>query len=507
METTTEECMPQIHPRLRIGIVGFFHESNTFIPESTTLAHYQRCIFLLGGEVREKYGDAHHEISGFFETLDAEKIDAVPILFASTPPWGKVSHECLSSIWQAIDEGLHRAGKLDGILAATHGAAISEFEPDMDGWWLTRLRRHLGPGAPLIATMDPHANLSPAMVEACDALVAYRENPHLDQRQRGIEAAKLMAGTLRGEIRPVIGACFPPIAINIERQLTSEEPLLGVQRELDQVRALPGVLSASLALGFPYADIPDMGSAFVVVTDGDRDLAREQADKLAAWLVEHREFFRGQLLSPEEAWKKATSSPKPVGLLDMGDNVGGGAPGDSVVLARLAHSRSSLRTLVYLVDPESAHVARKAGPGHRVRLRIGGKLPMSPTPPLEVEATVLGIHDGKYSESQPRHGGKTGGDIGMTAVVETDSGLTVMLMSARDGVSASIQPILACALEPGSFDVIIIKGVHAPVAAFAEICPTLIRVNTPGVTTADMSALTYHHRRQPMFPFEDIGST
>ena len=40
------------------------------------------------------------------------------------------------------------------------------------------------------------------MVAACDALIAYRTNPHLDQRQRGIDAAKLMARTLRGELRP-----------------------------------------------------------------------------------------------------------------------------------------------------------------------------------------------------------------------------------------------------------------------------------------------------------------
>ena len=57
-------------------------------------------------------------------------------------------------------------------------------------------------------------------------------------------------------------------------------------------------------------------------------------------------------------------------------------------------------------------------------------------------------------------------------------------------------------LDPAHFRVLVAKGVHAPVAAYAPVCQHLIRVDTPGVTTADLSRLTYHHRRRPMFPFE-----
>jgi len=79
-----------------------------------------------------------------------------------------------------------------------------------------------------------------------------------------------------------------------------------------------------------------------------------------------------------------------------------------------------------------------------------------------------------------------------------------MLISRREGPNASAQPIYACGLRPEDFDIIIIKGVHAPVGAYAEICPMLIRVNTPGVTTADMETLNYENRRKPLFPFEEM---
>jgi microcystin degradation protein MlrC len=358
---------------------------------------------------------------------------------------------------------------------------------------------------PIIAIMDPHVNLSPAMVQACDGMVAYRENPHLDQRQRGIEAAKIMVRTVRGEIAPVAAAVFPPIAINIERQLTSVEPMLSVQRELEVTRALPGILSASVTLGFPYADVPEMGSAFVVVADGNPELAEQEAKRLGNWLREHRERFRGEMVSPEEALARVADSPRPVGLLDMGDNVGGGGPGDSTVLAGLALREQRWRILFYVPDVESVEAAVAAGIGGKIRLKLGGKLPMTPAGPLDVEASVISFHDGHFSEKEVRHGGKTGGSMGPCAVVQVGDYLTVLLTTLREGgCSFSIQPLLSCGLNPADYDIIIIKGVHAPVAAYTSVCPTLIRVNTPGVTCADLQTLNFCHRRVPLFPFEEV---
>lgn len=489
--------------KTRVGIVGICHESNTFIPESTTLLHFHRGVFLRGEQIRVHYSKGHHEITGFLEVLDQAGIEAVPLFYAYAPPWGSIKKETCEALWQTLAHSLEDAGPLDGILAAPHGAAVGVTESDLDGWWLTRLRAKVGNHIPIMVTLDPHANLSPAMIAMCQALVAYRENPHLDQRQRGAETAQLMVRTLRGEVRPISAGSFPPVAINIERQLTACEPMLSIHRKLEEVRALPGVLSASVTLGFPYADVSDMGSAFVVVTDHDPKVAQEQADHLAQWLIEHRELFRPELISAEAALEKALHAPKPVGLLDMGDNTGGGAPGDSTVLAHLCQQRPDLRTLFYVPDADSVQAAKEASLGNRVSLKFGGKLPMTPAPPVETAATVIGLYDGTYAETQPRHGGATGGDMGTTVVVRTDSGLTIMLMSRREvGVNFSVQPLISCNLKPADFDVIIIKGVHAPVGAYAAICPTLIRVNTPGVTTADMEALPYKKRRKPLFPFE-----
>ena len=133
------------------------------------------------------------------------------------------------------------------------------------------------------------------MVDACDAIVAYRSNPHLDQQQRGREAALLMAATLRGEIQPTMAAALPPMAINIERQFSEQPPCKPLYELADQQLEDEKVLSNSIMLGFPYSDVQEMGSALIVVTNNDPQLAAKRVTELGTYLWEHREEFVGQL--------------------------------------------------------------------------------------------------------------------------------------------------------------------------------------------------------------------
>src|SRR5262249_7921826 len=155
-------------------------------------------------------------------------------------------------------------------------------------------------------------NVSQRMVDACNASIAYRTNPHLDQRARGLEAASLMARTLRGEVQPTQAAAFPPIAINIERQLSDASPFRELLQLADGVRTRPNVLSASALPGFPYADVAEMGSSFIAVTDNDPALAQSLANEMAAYVVKNSQSFVGNLISVDDAIDEASQRPGPV---------------------------------------------------------------------------------------------------------------------------------------------------------------------------------------------------
>jgi microcystin degradation protein MlrC len=488
---------------MRVGILGIQHESNTFIATPTTLEDFRRKTLLRGEAIRRAFAGGHHEVSGYFEGLAAERIDAVPIFVAGATPSGVITADALNALLTMLWDALDAAGRLDGILAAVHGAAVSEMHRDMDGHWLTLLRDRVGPAMPIVNTLDPHANVSPRMIAACDASIAYRTNPHLDQRQRGVEAARLMARSLRGEVRPVQAAAMPPVAINIERQLTSAHPCAELFAEAETKRQTPGVLAVSVMLGFPYADVSETGSAFIVVADGDRALAQRTADALATFLINRRDWFVGQMISVDAALMLAMEHPQPVCLLDIGDNVGGGSPGDGTVIAHALHRAGIGPSFVCIFDPQAVAHASAAGIDNKFTMSVGGKTDDRHGPPLQLAVTVRGVHDGKFTEPEARHGGMTSHDMGATVVVESDRGLTIMLTSRRV-FPVSLNQLTSCGLDPKSFRIIVAKGVHAPAGAYKAVCPTMIRVNTPGVTTADMSQLDYRHRRRPLFPFEPI---
>lgn len=489
---------------MRVGIISLIHESNTFIQTRTDFNKFKSDQLLHGEQIKELFTGGHHEISGFLEGLKNKNIEAIPIFHASTSPSGTITKETCKKLMNMMFREVEKAGNLDGILAAPHGANAGEGSEyrDLDGYWLTRLRKIVGPGVPIICTIDPHANLSKKMIEACDATIAYRTNPHLDQKQRGLEAVNLIAKTLLGEIQPTQAAAFPRVAINIECQLTSDTPCRPIYEKGNELLLLPGVLSNSVVLGFPYADVEEMGSAFIVVTNNDLDLAQRLVNQLAAYFYDRRKTFLGKFTTIENAINRSLKMEGPVCLLDMGDNVGGGSAGDGTLILHELY-RKKIRSFLCLFDPQAVQQTIKTGVGNTVQLQIGGKTDDLHGPPLEAKVRVCSLHDGTFQEKEVRHGGRTKFNMGLTAIVETGEGITLSLTSRRIA-PVSLGLMTSCGLNPSSFQILVAKGVHSPLPAFAPICKAMLRVDTSGSTTADMRRLKYIHRRRPLYPFEEI---
>lgn len=497
---------------MRIGIVGLLHESNTFVSRPTSLRQFEQNLLTTDPhQIVAHFRDAHHEMGGFLEGLDRagapDDIEVLPLFAARALPAGVIDAASWDTLVSRLLDavlGEHRRGALDGVLVAPHGATVSALHPDADGHWLTELRRLVGDQVWLGGTLDLHANLSPAMVDACNFLTAYRTNPHLDQRARGIEAATMMVAAVSGRQHPVMRAAFPSLAIAIDRQDTAApwlQEVYDLAANLRNEATQPTMLSTSLLLGFPYADVAEMGAATIAVADGDAAAAQAAADALADALWERREQYRSHLVDVEAALDQAQSLPSPVCLLDMGDNVGGGSTADGTLIFAALRSRK-LKSFVCLCDPESVEASAAAGAGATVSLKLGGKSDRLHGLPVTAECQVMSLHDGRFEESQPRHGGMAKFDQGRTAIVTVDQ-VTVMLTSRRM-VPFSLQQLYSCSLDPAAFDVLVAKGVHAPLAAYREVCPSIVRVNTAGSTTADMRMLNYQHRRKPLFPLEPL---
>ena len=462
--------------KLRIGVAGFLHESNTFLGVPTLYENFTDASLTRGPELPARWTGAHHELGGFLDVLAAAPdVEIIPLLATFAVPSGTIAADAFERIAAGLLAELERSLPLDGLLVALHGATVSEAFPDADGEMLRRIRCLTGTELPLVTTFDLHANVSPEMIALSTASIAYRTNPHLDQRERGREAADLLLRTARGEIRPVQALETPPLIIHISQQYTSQEPAIRLYDELQRVLRWPGILTASIAMGFYYADVAEMGASFFAVADHDPELARRAARHLADFAWAHRESLTGVLPGPAEAVAHALHAPKgPVVLMDVGDNVGAGSPANSTVLFNEILRQSGRNALVVLCDPEAVRVCLSHQPGQTVRLSAG-------VPPVAITGTLRTLADGRFVEHEVRHGGWGACDQGLTAVVETADEHTVVLTSLRMA-PMSLQQILSLGIQPQHKKILIAKGVVAPRAAYAPIAAEIVLVDTPGVT-------------------------
>ena len=313
----------------KIGLVSFMHESNSFNPEKID---YEMFSPLTGDRIAPTWIQAHHEVGGILTEIPQQGLEIVPLFTGWAMPAGPVLERGYERILEEI-LNLIAAHSLDGLMLSLHGAMVAEHLPDADGETGTRVRRLVGPSLPVVLTLDLHANVSQRLIDSVNATTIYRTYPHLDQRERGREASRMMADILGERIQPVQALETPPMIINILAQRSETEPIRRLYRHMETIIESPGIVSASIAPGFAYADASNMGTAFLVVADGDEPLARRQAQALARQAWDLREAFDQFGESVEAAVQQAgQATENPVTLLDVGDNVGGGTPGDSTVL-------------------------------------------------------------------------------------------------------------------------------------------------------------------------------
>jgi microcystin degradation protein MlrC len=486
----------------RVGIAGFIHESNTFSPMVVTREHFVQGSLTNGKALIERWRGSHHELGGFLDGAQACGIIPVPLIATYAMPGGVIESGTFNQLVDEIIQSVHEASPLDGLLVALHGAAVAENHPDADGEIARRLRQTVGPEIPIVMTLDLHANVSPTITTCTNAAICYRSNPHLDQEYRGFEAAGLMARSLRGEARPVQALEKPPVIFNISKQNTEVAPALTLYQDLQSVLQWPGILSASAAMGFYYADVEDMGASFIAVADGDMSLAIRAAQWMASRAWERRHEFVGVLPTPDQAVRRAAEiCTGPVVLMDVGDNVGGGSPGDSTILFDEIMRQNVANALVILFDPQAVVDCIAAGVRNQIEITVGAKTDKLHGRPIKVKGRVRLISDGIFIETQVRHGGWGMNDQGATSIVETDQGHTVVLTSQRMA-PMSLEQLLSLGIKPERKKVIVVKGVIAPLAAYRSIAAEIITVDTPGSTSANPTVFEYRRRRRPLYPLE-----
>jgi microcystin degradation protein MlrC len=491
---------------MRIAIGGISHETSTFANARTTLADFANGFGLYrGSEILDRFRGSNICAGGFIDGAAKHVIELAPLLWGFAYPSGLINAADYAALKMELLDRLRQAqqepGGVDGVLLDLHGAMVVEGIDDGDGDLIESVRAVVGPNCPVVVTFDLHGNHSPRRVAAATAIVGFDTYPHVDMAERGREAADLIVGTLQGKIRPVMAIARIPLFWGVENQITAHPPMKQVLDHTHEIERRPGLLSVTVATGFPWADVPNMGASVIAVADGNPALAESTAGELAGWIWERRETWRHRILAVDDALRQGEALGKyPIILADHGDNTGGGAPGDSTeILATFLERKLRDAVILYIVDPEAVEQAHAAGVGARLETEIGGKSDPIQGPPVRMQATVRALSNGAFTYDGPMYAGLTG-NMGPSAWLEQD-GVHVVVVTAHE---QPLGPAFArtLGLHCESLKYIAVKSAVHFRSGFERFAGSIFNVDARATHTHNFRDLTYHKRPRPMFPLE-----
>jgi microcystin degradation protein MlrC len=496
----------------RIALLGFSIECNKFAPVATRADFEQRC-YLAGDallrEAREAAPRMLAETPGFVAGMDGSgKWSAVPILLAMAEPNGPVEHGFFTAMLDEMRAGLAAAMPLDGVYICAHGAGLTTAEDDPDGVLFALVREIVGPGVPVIATLDLHANISERMVESLDVFIGYRTNPHLDMRERGAEAAAAMREMLSG-VRPKRAFVRLPIVPPTVTMLTAAGPYAELidYGQARQEASGGEIMNVSVMGGFAFADTAKNGLAIVVTARSSAEAARALALDIAAQGWARRERFAPVLTSLDEAVAKARmagsdAAHKPLAFADVADNPGGGGRGNTTFMLEAFHRAGITSALLGVFhDPALAAEAHARGVGAKFEARFNRAGGDAFSKPFAATATVRALSDGAC---RGRRGIFAGADIRLGKSCALDlGGIIVVVISLR---TQCADPVFfeMFGLDIATARVIIVKSRGHFRGGFDEFFrhDQIVEVDLPGLTSPMLSRFDWTRLPRPVVPLD-----
>lgn len=482
----------------RVLIAGLFHETHTFLEGETRLADFQ---IRHGDELLACAGDSS-PMGGALEFARAQGWEIVPAMDCRAVPSATVQDEVLETFWNGFKSAWRP--DCDAVLLILHGAMVTRSHPDVEGEILSRIRRLIGPSTPVFGVYDLHANFSAAMTTQADCLVAYRENPHTDAREAAVRAAALLARQFtEGRPRMVLrqtAIVLPPTGTG-----TADEPMKSLAAA---ARAMEGgdIWAVNIAAGFAFADTPDTGLSFQIITRGLDEEAQSHLDALERLAESLKEHGRGMDEPLESVMARLT--PTQAGLtvlVEPSDNIGGGAPGDCTGCLRALVAHKIQNAAVCINDPAAVTALQAVPIGGRLTLPIGGRGSRLDEGPLTLDVELVSRRDGMFElEDKQSHLASLCGDrfdMGACAVVR-HAGLLLLLTSHKTA-PFDLGQWRSQGIDPAQLSVIVVKAAVAHRRAYDPIAARSFWVDTPGPCSSNLKRFPFKHLRRPIWPLDE----
>lgn len=403
----------------------------------------------------------------------------------------------LRSVYEAYrDEilaDLRAAMPVDGVFLMMHGAMVADGYDDCEGDLTQRVRAIVGPKAAIGVELDLHCHLTQTLITHADAVITYKEYPHIDMPERAVELFHIIAGKLDGKLKPVT-SMHDCRMIGVFH--TSREPMRSFVNTMQSLEGKDGVLSVSLGHGFPWGDVADMGTRVLVVTDGQPEQGAQLARAVGDRFYALRDSVQPPYQTIDGALDQALAfNGQPVVLADVADNAGGGAPNDSTFILRRILERGIGSAAVGCIwDPVVVAVALEAGEGAETDLRIGGKMgPMSGDP------VDLRVKIGKLARRATQRFGAGTAQLGDMVALHAANGVSIVANSNRCQ-TFSPEVFTNVGIDPRAKKILVVKSMQHFYAAFEPLMQKVMYVAAPGALVPDFKLIPYKKANRDIWP-------
>lgn len=488
----------------RLFVARFSYEGNSFGPLMADRAAFERTEWRRGDDAVAAAAGSHWELAALAD-FDARHPNWQPVVSrcACAIPAGPIDDAVVEDWLAEVQADLrreHDGAGIDAIYLSLHGAAITASRPQVD-LDLIRAVRAAAPGVPIAATFDMHGNLPPELAALLTLGAGYRTHPHLDMRelaQRTI--ARLLDCVERGvATRGCVindGLLLPSINMR-----TSDGPMKALQALAAQAEDEPGVLAATVAGGFPYADAAHAGASTMVYTDAavdpDGAQARRVARRLADALQAAAPQFHVALPTPADAIAQALAITTPglIALTDAADNPysGGACDTPGLLPALLAASPAVPCLFASFADASVVARARAAGTGRAFDVTLGATHTRAFGEPVAARVVAQRFTDGRYR-----------GTAGLLKHADVRCGDTVLLALAdRPNLRIVVTSVVDPGIDPAFYALhridlaaerlLLVKGKNHFRAGVGRLCARIIDTDAPGPACLDFSRLPYRH--------------
>ena len=481
---------PGGRPQIRIAVATFSHETCTFCPEPTGIAEWE----YYGPPVRgEQVLNESGYIRGFADAArEYDNVELVGLLSPRNAKGGSsgswITREAFDKYSNGIADDVKRFGPFDGVYLALHGAMAVTGIPRPEAELVRRVRKAAGK-APIFVTLDLHANEDHELSDAADAVFIIKRYPHYDAALQGERAARIMLRTIKGTYKPAMATRKPGVLTPSVFQGTGTSPSMEIMERARIWEERTGDVFVSVAYGFAYADVPDVGATVMVVTNNDQKLAERIADDMSEFIWKKREAFAGKTLPKtkegvSDAIAAARAGKTPVVVADHSDRTGN----STWILEELIRQGARNFCVATISDEKAIdEIVSKAKVGDRVAVNVGGWADQYAGRPVKI--------DGKVELLGPYQQFKT-----VAVLLFGDNNRVILTPELHQVTDPGI--FQALGIELARLEIIMLKSRVHFWRGFVEdgLAKTVIVIDAPGLGPADVRTIPYKNAPRDIYP-------